>query len=108
MVHASVSRFGKLDHERGALRLLIALERNQQGLIRKDLASKMREEGVGRSAMISSLETCMYLRLVEDIKSQFGTHYVTVSMLTELGHRVALKLLEIESILEDASSNRET
>ena len=108
MGKAHVSHFGKLDHEKGAFRLLLALERNQPGLIRKDLALKMREEGVGRSAMISSLETCMYLRLVEVIKSQFGTHFVTVSMLTELGHRVALKLLEIESILEDASSKRES
>jgi hypothetical protein len=31
-----------------------------------------------------------------------------VSMITELGHRVALKLLEVEEILENRSKKRES
>ena len=108
MAHTRVSRFGKLDHERGALRLLLTLERSQQGLMRKNLEEEMREQGVGRSAMLSSLESCIGLRLVEDVKSKIGSHYCAVSMLTNLGHQVALKLLEVEEILDAASSNRET
>jgi len=107
MGEACVSHFGKLDHERGALRLLLVLERSGPGLMRKDLAKALGEQGIGRSAMISSLESCIGLRLVEDMKSKIGSHYCAVSMLTNLGHQVALKLLEVEEIL-DVNTKRES
>ena len=108
MMYPCVSHLGKLDHERASLRLLLALERSGQGLMRKDLTKVLGDQGVGRSAMLSSLESCIGLRLVEDVKSKIGSHYCAVSMLTNLGHQVALKLLEVEEILEDGSTKRES
>jgi hypothetical protein len=90
-----------LDHEKGALRILLVLERSNPGLIRKELAEELRHAGVGSSAMRASLKACVSLGLVDDFEMRDGAHYVVVSMLTERGLRVALKLLEVEELLVD-------
>jgi len=94
------SRFALIDQERGALRLLVTLEKYGQGLVRQQLIDELREQGVGRSSLYSSLDACRELGLIVDVKMQRGSNYYTVSMLTEEGYQLACKLLEITKILD--------
>ena len=94
------SRFALIDQERGALRLLVTLEKYGQGLVRQQLIDEMQEQGVGRTALNSSLDACRELGLIVDVKMQKGSKNYTVSMLTEAGYQLACKLLEITEILD--------
>ena len=94
------SRFALIDQERGALRLLVTLEKYGQGLVRQQLIDELREQGVGRSSLYSSLDACRELGLIVDFKMQRGSNYYTVSMLTKEGYQLACKLLEIAEILD--------
>ena len=94
------SRFALIDQERGALRLLVTLEKYGQGLVRQQLIDELREQGVGRSSLYSSLDACRELGLVVDVKMQTGSKNYIVSMLTEQGYQLASKLLEITEILD--------
>lgn len=95
------SRFAMIDHERGTLRLLIALEAYGQGLSRTQLTDKLREQGIGRTSLKSSLESCKELGLLVDVKMQRGSSIYTITMLSEQGYLLALKLLEIKKMLDD-------
>lgn len=94
------SRFAMIDHERGVLRLLVALEEYGQGLPRQQLIDKLREQGVGRTSLNSSLDSCKELGLVVDVKMQRGSRHYTVATLSEQGFLLAQKLLEIKDILD--------
>jgi hypothetical protein len=94
------SRFALIDQERGVLRLLVALEKNLQGLPRQQLIEKLREQGVGRTSLNSSLDACKKLGLVVDVKMQRGSRHYTVAMLTEEGYQLARKLFEIKDMLD--------
>ncbi len=94
------SRFALLDQERGALRLLVTLEKYGQGLPRQQLIDKLREQGVGRTSLYSSLKVGRALGLIVDVKMQKGSKNYTVFMLTEAGYQLACKLLEITEILD--------
>jgi len=89
------SRFAMIDHERGVLRLLVALEEYGQGLPRQQLTDKLHKLGVGRTSLNSSLESCKELGLLVDVKMQRGSRLYTMAMLSEQGYLLALKLLEI-------------
>jgi Fe2+ or Zn2+ uptake regulation protein len=95
------SRFAILDQERGSLRILLTLEKYGQGLARQQLIDELREQGVGRSSLYSSLNACRELGLIVDVKMQKGSNYYTVSMLTEQGYHLARKLLEVKQILDE-------
>ena len=94
------SRFALIDQERGALRLLVTLEKNGQGLVRQQLIDELRDQGVGRSSLYSSLDACRELGLIIDVKMQRDSKNYTVSMLTEQGYQLACKLLEITELLD--------
>ncbi len=94
------SSFALIDPERGTLRLLVTLEKYGQGLTRQQLIDELREQGVGRSSLYSSLDACRELGLLVDVKMQRGSKNYTVSMLTEEGYQLACKLLEITEILD--------
>jgi biotin operon repressor len=95
------SRFARIDHERGVLRLLVALEAYGQGLPRQQLTDKLREQGIGRTSLNSSLESCKELGLIVDVKMQKGSRLYTIAMLSEQGYLLAHKLLEIKKMLDD-------
>ena len=94
------SRFSMIDQERGTLRLLVTLEKYGQGLVRQQLIDELREQGVGRSSLYSSLDACRALGLVVDVKMQRGSNYYTVSMLSQEGYQLAQKLLEVKEMLD--------
>jgi hypothetical protein len=94
------SRFALMDQERGTLRLLVALHQSEQGLSRQQLIDELREKGVGRTALNSSLEACIKLGFIVDFKMQRGSRHYTISMLTEQGHKLACKLREIKDMLD--------
>jgi len=94
------SSFALIDQERGTLRLLVTLEKYGQGLVRQQLIDELREQGVGRSSLYSSLDACRELGLVVDFKMQRGSKNYIVSMLTEQGYLLACKLLEIKEMLD--------
>lgn len=96
-----VTRFAMLDQERGALRLLVTLEKHGQGLARQQLINELREQGVGRSSLYSSLDACRKLGLVADVKMQRDSKFLTVSMLSERGYRLARKLLDVKKMLDE-------
>lgn len=96
----NVSRFALIDQERGTLRLLAVLVQSGQGLSRQQLIDELREQGVGRTALNSSLDACIKLGLVVDFKMQRGSRHYTVSMLTETGHLLACKLLKIKEMMD--------
>jgi hypothetical protein len=94
------SRFALLDQERGTLRLLVTLEKYGQGLARQQLIDELREQGVGRSSLYSSLDACRELGLIVDMKMQRGSKNYTVSMLSQEGYQLAQKLLEVKEMLD--------
>ena len=96
-----VSRFALIDQERGALRLLVTLEKYAQGQVRQQLIDELRDQGVGRTSMYSSLDACRELGLVVDVKMRKGSNYCTVSMLTSEGFKLAGKLFEIKEMLDE-------
>ena len=96
----NVSRLALIDQERGTLRLLVPLEKYGQGLVRQQLIDELREQGVGRSSLYSSLDACRELGLIVDVKMQKGSKNYTVSMLTKAGYQLACKLLKITEILD--------
>lgn len=96
-----VSRFRKLDHERGSLRLLLTLHKSEVGLTRQSLITKLAEQGVGKSALYSSLKACISLGLVEEYDSEVGSRRVKVTHVTEKGGIVTKKLLELKNLLVD-------
>jgi hypothetical protein len=64
------SRFAMIDHERGVLRLLVALEELGHGLPHQQLTDKLHKLGVGRTSFNSSLESCKELGFIVDVKMQ--------------------------------------
>ena len=82
------------------MRLLVTLGKYGQGLVRQQLIDKLREQGVGRTALNSSLDACRELGLIVDFKMQRGSRHYTVSMLTEQGQLLACKLLEIKEMMD--------
>jgi hypothetical protein len=94
------SRFALIDQERGTLRLLVTLEKYGQGLARQQLIDELREQGVGRSSLYSSLDACRELGLIVDMKMQRGSKNYTVSMLSQEGYQLAQKLLEVKEMLD--------
>jgi hypothetical protein len=96
-----VSCFALIDQERGALRMLVTLEKYGQGLARQRLIDELREQGVGRSSLYSSLDACRELGLVVDVKMRKGSNFYTVSMLTERGYQLARKLVEVKQMLDE-------
>ena len=94
------SRFAGIDQERGILRLLVTLEKYGQGLPRQQLIEKLRIQGVGRTALNSSLDACKKLGLIVDMKMHGDSKKFIVSMLTKAGYQLACKLLEVKEILD--------
>jgi hypothetical protein len=94
------SRFALIDRERGTLRLLVTLLKYGQGLVRQQLIEKLREQGVGRTSLYSSLEVCIELGLIVDVNMMRGSHFCTVSMLTEFGYQLALVLSRLMKMLD--------
>ena len=78
----------------------MTLEKYGHGLVRQQLIDELREQGVGRSSLYSSLDACRELDLIVDFKMQRGSRHYTVSMLTEQGHLLACKLLEIKEMMD--------
>jgi DNA-binding MarR family transcriptional regulator len=96
-----LSTFGRLDKEKGSLRLLITILYNIGPVTKGELRGILRRQEVGGTAFESSLDTLKDLGLVKDKNETNEGKRVIFSYLTEKGHIIAEKLIEIQKILND-------
>jgi hypothetical protein len=94
----------ELDEPKAALRVLMELSSNAQGMNVTWLYRVMKEAyGVGRPAVDTSYKALMRVGLAEMYETKgAGSRKVKVVMLTSLGHEVESKVREIGGIIGDA------
>ena len=93
----------ELDEPSAALRILLETSRHGQGINVSKLYEVMNTLGVGRTAIDSSRRELIDARLVAENRMKGGKRgTMTVLMPTPLGIKVADRIQEIQSIIDQA------
>ena len=96
-----MSGIGRLDEEKGALRILLYLAYSQGSENRRRMIEDLGSKGVGKTAFYSSLKALKDLNLVEEAKVSRDNKQFVETRLTGKGSKVAVKLDRIQKLLAE-------
>jgi len=98
--------FSRLDEDTATLRILLNLSHIMGSTSRSQLIRELAKEGVGRSALFSSLKTLRDLGLIVDEKILRGNRKAVGTRLTSKGLEIAEIINQLVNVLEKSSNVR--